>query len=391
MGLWLMLVGASLWWNIHQATAMRTDIAFESARSLFQHIVLTRRWNAGHGWVYVPVSDDTQPNPYLAHLPERDVQLDDGTLLTMINPAYMTRQLSELAQLDSGVNFHITSLNPLRPENAPEPWETQALHSFEQGVNEMGDFFARDDAQAEFRYMAPLTTEPACLACHAQQGYEQGDILGGISVTLPNVTRIPMVELISSHLAIAAVGSVLVITLGRMLGHSHELLQHQAIFDSLTNIPNRRFFDTQLSEEYRRTRREREPLSLAMVDIDYFKQFNDRFGHQVGDHCLVRIAQLLSRLTRRGGDFCARYGGEEFVIVLPNTSLQGAMLIAEKIRQAVEQADIHHPDSDTGIITVSVGVATCHTDIADQDDLLNQADAALYRAKEAGRNRVEIY
>ncbi len=391
MGLWLLLIGTSLWWNLHQAATMRTDVAFESARALYQNIVLTRHWNATHGKVYVPVSDHTLPNPYLADIPERDVHIDADTQLTMINPAYMTRQLSELAQLDTGVNFHITSLNPLRPENAPDSWEIEALQRFENGMNEVGEFFARDDGQTRFRYMAPLITEQACLACHGQQGYQQGDIRGGISVTLPHVTPIPLIGLISSHLAIAAAGSVLVISLGRMFHRSHEVLRHQAIVDSLTNIPNRRFFNAQIIEEYRRTLREQQPLSLAIIDIDHFKQFNDHFGHQAGDHCLVKIAQLLSQLTRRGGDFCARYGGEEFVIVLPNTTLQGAVLIAEKIRQAVEQAEIHHPDSDTGVITISIGVATRHTDITDEDDLLRQADKALYRAKAAGRNRVEIY
>lgn len=385
-----MLVGVSLWWNIHQANSMRTEIAFEGARSFFQQVVLTRSWNALHTRVYVPVSDDTPPNPYLADFPDRDVRVDGDVLLTMINPAYMTRQLSELAQRGSGVNFHITSLNPLRPENAPEPWERQALQRFEQGIDEVGQFFFHDNGDAGFRYMAPLITEQSCLTCHAQQGYEKGDIRGGISIILPNVANVPMLTLLISHLTIAIIGSILVLRLGWMLNHSHDLLQHQAIYDTLTNIPNRRFFNEQINEKHRQTRRENRPLSLAILDIDYFKQFNDRFGHQAGDHCLIQIAQLLNQLTRRGGDFCARYGGEEFVVVLPNTPLKGAVLMAEKIRQAVEQADIHHPDSDIGVVTVSVGVTACHADTTDQDDLLRQADAALYRAKEAGRNRVEI-
>ena len=393
ISLWLVLVGASLWWNLHQAHAMRAEIALESGRLLFEQIVLTRRWNARHGRVYAPVSDHSPPNPYLEHLPDRDVRVNDAMLLTVINPAYMTRQLSELAQLGSGVNFHITSLNLLRPENVPEAWEAHALQQFEMenGLREFSEFFTHENGQTGFRYIAPLITEQACLACHAHQGYQVGDIRGGISITLPKVTNIPTLQLVSSHWVIAFVGSVLVMVLGRMLKQSHHLLAQQALVDNLTNIPNRRFFNQQIDEEYRRLRRESKTLSLAMLDIDHFKQFNDRFGHQAGDDCIIRIAQLISQLMQRGGDFCARYGGEEFVIVLPNINLSGAMQVAEKIRHAVEQARIDHPDSQIGVVTVSVGVACCDANAMDQDHLLRQADAALYRAKGAGRNRVETY
>ena len=137
-----------------------------------------------HGGVYVPVSETTQPNPYLKD-PQRDVVTLDGQKLTKLNPAYMTRQMSELQRSEYGIQSHITSLNPIRPENEADPWEKNALLAFENGVGEafeLTDFGSRK----MLRYMAPLFTERACLQCHEAQGYKEGDIRGGISVSMPS-------------------------------------------------------------------------------------------------------------------------------------------------------------------------------------------------------------
>ena len=177
--LWFLLVVTSAVINITLAQTHSGEVAKAQARTMFEHIVLTRSWNARHGGVYVPITDTTRPNPYLK-VPERDVITELGTKLTKINPAYMTRQVSELAQQSEGVQFHITSLNPLRPKNAPTPWERAALERFELGEKETGQFL-HDEHQ--YRYMAPLTTTKGCLKCHEEQGYKLGDIRGGISVT----------------------------------------------------------------------------------------------------------------------------------------------------------------------------------------------------------------
>ena len=164
-------------------------VALERGRGFFALIELTRDWNAHHGGVYVPVTEETPPNPYLAH-PRRDLQLSDGTALTMVNPAYMTRQLAELAEQSTDVRFHITSLKPLRPPNAADDWEAETLRLFEQGVLRervafVGDYHFNGYARPVHRYMAPLLVKAPCLQCHAQQGYQVGDIRGGISVTMP--------------------------------------------------------------------------------------------------------------------------------------------------------------------------------------------------------------
>jgi diguanylate cyclase (GGDEF)-like protein/PAS domain S-box-containing protein len=179
--LWTLLVGWSLWTTSSSITDHSTQVARESARNLFQMIALTRLWNAKHGGVYAPVTEAVQPNPYL-EIPDRDILTRDNRHLTLINPSYMTRQISELAQ-QRGLMFHITSLKPIRPANRPDAWETQALEQFENGVEEVSERMMHGGRDL-FRYMAPLVTRKSCMKCHEKQGYEVGDIRGGISIGL---------------------------------------------------------------------------------------------------------------------------------------------------------------------------------------------------------------
>ncbi len=166
-------------------------------------------------------------------------------------------------------------------------------------------------------------------------------------------------------------------------------LEHLATTDSLTGVANRRVFDDRLDAEWRRAQRSREPLTLLMIDVDHFKLFNDRHGHKAGDQCLRSIASALSQVVRRASDLIARYGGEEFTVVLPQCGRDEGVSIAESLRRAVEAMKITHPDCQSGVVSVSIGVAT----IVPQSDsyrenLLEQADLALYEAKRRGRNRI---
>lgn len=384
---WILLVLLSFLWNFVRVTGDREALALNTARAFFQQVVLTRSWNAHHGGVYVPVTSATRPNPYLDD-PERDLQTVQGITLTKVNPAYMTRQLSELAREESEVQFHITSLKPIRPGNAPDPWERESLERFESGVHEVGESFHDGDTW-KFRYMAPLRTERACLKCHEKQGYREGDVRGGISVVLPELGDIPLVPLGLGHLVIALVGAAGLLWLGRRLEHTYLLLNQQAAMDALTNIPNRRYFARRLQQEGRRCRRRQTPLSIIICDIDHFKRYNDRYGHPQGDHCLQEVARLVDACVQRPGDFCARYGGEEFVLVLPDTPLEGARFLAEWLRHQVESAAMPHMDVPSGVVTVSLGVSSAIPRGTDYETLIRAADRALYRAKAAGRNRVE--
>lgn len=165
-------------------------------------------------------------------------------------------------------------------------------------------------------------------------------------------------------------------------------LNYLALHDGLTGLFNRREFDERFERECRASQRARTPLSLLMIDIDYFKPFNDNYGHQMGDECLQRVAAVIKDQMQRGRDLAARYGGEEFICLLPETDVQGASVVAANIRMAVEQLAIPHQAGGQGVVTISVGVATAPWCEHGNADLLRRADANLYKAKAAGRNRV---
>lgn len=221
---WLTVVGIACWWNLADERQESEKLAFETARAFFRQLVVTREWNAGHGGVYVPISKDMTPNPYLDD-PLRDLVTDKGISLTKINPAYMTRQIAEIASLENGIKFHITSLKPLRPANKATVWEVKWLHSFEQGAVEQGDF-VRDGGRSFFRYMAPLKVEKSCLKCHAKQGYKEGDVRGGISVTIPYLSEEKSTILLAGYGITAAAGLILILTGGTLLARKQaQLLQ----------------------------------------------------------------------------------------------------------------------------------------------------------------------
>jgi len=179
------------------------------------------------------------------------------------------------------------------------------------------------------------------------------------------------------------------VVLARQLDAANQELRRISASDGLTGIANRRFFDTMLEREWRRSRRTGQSLSLILCDIDFFKQYNDKLGHLAGDDCLRRVAETLSASLARGGDAPARYGGEEFVVILPETPLHGALIVAEKARQAICDLKIPHPTSPHGCVTMSMGIAEWLPGENDAPgQLIQAADQALYQAKAAGRNRV---
>ncbi|MFM7469911.1 MAG: diguanylate cyclase [Nodosilinea sp.] len=173
----------------------------------------------------------------------------------------------------------------------------------------------------------------------------------------------------------------------------NQQLKRMAYLDGLTQVANRRRFEHHLEQEWRRMTRQGTSLSIILADIDYFKQFNDLYGHQAGDQCLRLVARILGRAVKRSGDLVARYGGEEFVVILPNTDLTGAEAVAENIRQSIRNRRITHLGKSTidGIVTLSLGVASCRPGYGiDTASLLKQADGALYAAKHGGRDQVRL-
>ena len=174
---------------------------------------------------------------------------------------------------------------------------------------------------------------------------------------------------------------------------ANQKLQRLVSLDGLTEISNRRHFDECLLNEWSRLGRDKQPLSLIMIDIDYFKAYNDAYGHLVGDRTLKTIAQTIALIVKRPGDVVARYGGEEFAVILPNTDVQGAKQVANKIARQVSQLAIPHKSSKLGgQITLSIGISSM---VVSRDKspefLLSEADEALYLAKNQGRNCLVVY
>lgn len=192
------------------------------------------------------------------------------------------------------------------------------------------------------------------------------------------------------------------IRVNQELEQSRRRMEQLAVTDALTGLVNRRYFDEQLIVEWSRARRTQSPLALMMADVDFFKSYNDTYGHPEGDECLRRIAKCLQSVLQRAGDVVARYGGEEFAVILPATDLVGAEALASQMRRAILALEIPHSGSliDSGV-TISIGVAAAGPTSVDSNtgddpaedlaELLMCADHALYRAKRAGRNQVILH
>lgn len=177
------------------------------------------------------------------------------------------------------------------------------------------------------------------------------------------------------------------------LDRANQRLDYLSYMDELTDIANRRYFEEHFDQEWKRAGRYSKHLSLIMIDIDLFKNYNDTYGHKGGDVCLRKVATALKHTLKRPGDFVARYGGEEFVAVLPDTDITGAGVVAESMRSDVRSLGIeHNGNPDVGEVTISLGVASTvpGNGKITPETLVIEADRAMYRAKQGGRNRVEV-
>ncbi|WP_370462543.1 diguanylate cyclase domain-containing protein [Pseudomaricurvus sp. HS19] len=176
-----------------------------------------------------------------------------------------------------------------------------------------------------------------------------------------------------------------------VLRNLNQQLESLSFHDALTSIANRRQYDKAMDAEWHRALRNQTPVSLVIMDVDHFKQFNDHYGHVAGDRCLRQVAEALNGVSKRSSDLLARYGGEEFVLMLPNTDRDAALALAQKCCQLVKELRVPHAASATAdVITISAGLATMiPNDHTDADSLFSAADKMLYLAKQNGRNRVE--
>ncbi len=181
---WTAIIAMGIGWFLLDEYKNTLELARIQAGLSFDKDLVYRRWAAEHGGVYVPLTEESPANPYLSHIKNRDIKTMWGQDMTLVNPAYMTRQVHELGRKQYGNQSHITSLKPLRPANVPDAWEAEALRAFEHGKTEVAELSMIGGIEY-FRLMRPMITEASCLKCHADQGYEKGDLRGGISVSVP--------------------------------------------------------------------------------------------------------------------------------------------------------------------------------------------------------------
>ncbi len=181
---WTTAIAGSLYWNYRQTHTLLLEQAHSELRANFFKDLTFRQWATRHGGVYVPVNESTRPDPFVAHLPERDVVTPSGRVLTLINPALMVRQFNEMASQNYGAISHISSLRPLNPVNRPDTWETQALKRLSGGADEVTEL-TRIQGAPYLRLIRPMVMADACLDCHKQQGYQEGEIAGGVSISVP--------------------------------------------------------------------------------------------------------------------------------------------------------------------------------------------------------------
>jgi diguanylate cyclase (GGDEF)-like protein len=398
IALWSLVIALSIYVNHQLNTKHLLDIGKTIARASFEKDILYRRWNAAQGGVYARQSETTAPNPHL-HIAERDITTPLGKQLTMINPAYMTRQAHEIGRLTNGIQGHITSLNPIRQANKADVWEKQALEQFELGVAEVSSF-AMLHGKKYLRLMRPLITEKGCLKCHQQQGYVLGQIRGGISQSVPmsllsttmagNLTTIWV-----KHLILWFIGSVFIYftycALSRKtlaLAEANKKLEVLALTDALTNLSNRRHAMQILQLLWDESIEHNTALACMMIDADNFKQINDTYGHDSGDIVLRELANKLHD-TVRTDDIVCRLGGDEFFIICPHTDKDGAKHIANLVLDNVLAMTVKTGDG-AWRGSISIGLAIKTDLIHDIDQLIKIADLGVYAAKEAGKGCVRV-
>ncbi len=382
---WTIILGASLAWNIYTHNRTVEDQARIIARTAFEKDVLYRSWNSGHGGVYVHITSDSQPNPYLKDLPDRDLTTTTGSQLTMINPAYMTRQVFDLQEKDMGVIGHITSLKPIRPANAADEWETKALTEFETGAKEISAITRLED-QSYLRLIKPLMVEEKCLKCHASQGYSIGQIRGGISETVPlaplaTAGQSALRSLIYGHIGIWLIGILGILWSSQIVHRSlirqaeaEQDLLDMATHDNLTGLFNRAYFHETLQQmDALKT----QPVSILMADIDLLKQTNDTLGHDAGDELIRRASSVFSECFR-AGDTVARIGGDEFVVLIPNANEDIAQIILNRLRTTLAN---HNDFYEGAPLEISFGIATSRPGEL-ISDVQKRADEKMYLEKQ---------
>ena len=398
---WSILLGCSLLWNLHTLDKNVLDNAASVARANLARDIGFRNWAASHGGVYVQPSAHTPPNPYL-RVPDRDVITTSGMKLTLMNPAFVLREVQEDSNSDKKDLSHLTSLKLMNPGNQPDAWETKALKSFDQGGTEMLEVSNIGD-EPYLRLMQPLPVIAACLKCHADQGYEVGQVRGGIGAYVllrpfAAAQSSQSQQLILSHGLIWLTGLFvfgMVRRRERAAVNAQEKIDTLVFYDPLTQLPNRRLLLDRLDQALHASTRHARKSALLFVDLDNFKSLNDTMGHHLGDQLLTLVAQRL-KASSREGDTVAHLGSDEFVVMLEDLSedLREAANQAESVgeKMLLALAQVYPLTSGAYHTTTSIGITLFGSAQQESnEEPLKRAELAMFQAKAAGRNTLRFF
>ncbi|MDO3377006.1 putative bifunctional diguanylate cyclase/phosphodiesterase [Geoalkalibacter halelectricus] len=390
---WTLLLIWGLGWNLSQVREDVLELARAQARTFADQILIYRHWSAGHGGVYVEVSSKTPPNPYLEEVFERDVLTPSGRLLTLVNPAYMMREIFALEQEMLGLSGRITALRPVNPDNAPDSWERQALADLSAGATE--SYMVESRAGGEvLRLMRPLLMDAECLSCHAQHGYALGELRGGLS-TLVDLQSLWAVGRAHRFGMAGGAGLLWLVGLGGLtVGCRHwarqeyqrlqaeESLRYLVQYDNLTGLANQSQFLAKLDLFLDRDRPQQATVAVVLVDLASFRKINNALGRVQGDHLLQTVAQRLRvAVGEQGWPFY--FGNGVFALLLPflkQPPEAGALArytLEELARPCLlDQCELH--------LAAHCGIAVAPDDGNTAVELLQHAEIALQEAKGSG-------
>ena len=392
---WTLAVVVSLLTSAYNQKDFNYKLALDVANANFDKDQAFRQWASSHGGVYVPIDENRTPSsPYLSHIPERDITTPSGKKLTLMNPAYMLRQMIDEYEGLYGAKGHITALEILNPKSVPDEWEKRALYKFKEDitVTEISEIVKIKD-EDYLRLMRPMEITAGCLNCHGhQESYHNTHTAGGVSVTIPmqeieelSITAYKKIFFI--HFIFWITGMIILDFMYRKEKKSRDKLKHFANYDSLTELPNRHAYKHKVSTLI--TESELMPFSLIFMDLDNFKTVNDSLGHTVGD---MLLQQVTKRIKESIGSYelFSRFGGDEFVLLfVGEKSMDEAEQCAILIHQLLEKPFML---KEYEVYTnVSIGISTYPDNALDAETLLQNADVAMYHSKHSGRSQYSFY